>query len=300
MLDYDIVDVFTSRPFAGNALAVVHGAEQLTDAQLAALAAEFNLSETAFPMASRTGAGDYLVRIFTPGGEVPFAGHPSIGTAWVLRRAGRVGTGHVVQECGIGSVDLQLPEDDGPVQLSAEPRDRGAPVDAEVVEAVAAAVGLGGADVDGLVVVAGCGLSFVYLPVRAAALARARAAVTDLGPLRVGQLAADPVGGIDVFAVAGTGDRLTVRSRVFCPEVSVPEDPATGSAALGLGIALVGTGRLPAGGGRYHISQGVQMGRPSQLFARVEAAGGVVTRCHVAGGVAAVASGRIRVPPRTD
>jgi trans-2,3-dihydro-3-hydroxyanthranilate isomerase len=218
----------------------------------------------------------------------------------VLRRAGQVGTGHVVQECGIGSVDLQLPEDDGPVQLSAEPRDRGAPVDAEVVEAVAAAVGLGGADVDGLVVVAGCGLSFVYLPVRAAALARARAAVTDLGPLRVGQLAADPVGGIDVFAVAGTGDRLTVRSRVFCPEVSVPEDPATGSAALGLGIALVGTGRLPADGGRYHISQGVQMGRPSQLFARVEAAAGVVTRCHVAGRVAAVASGRIRVPPPTE
>jgi trans-2,3-dihydro-3-hydroxyanthranilate isomerase len=85
MLQYDVVDVFTDRPFAGNPLAVVHGAESLADEQLHAIATEFNLSETTFPSVPADGGaagGDaYDVRIFTPGGEIPFAGHPTLGTA---------------------------------------------------------------------------------------------------------------------------------------------------------------------------------------------------------------------------
>src|SRR5689334_13477508 len=96
-LRFDIVDVFTGVPFAGNQLAVVHGAEDLDDAALLTLAREFAFSETAFPMAV-TGQS-YAVRILTPGGEVPFAGHPTLGTAWALRDAGLLTTDTVTQHC---------------------------------------------------------------------------------------------------------------------------------------------------------------------------------------------------------
>ncbi|MDP9444047.1 MAG: PhzF family phenazine biosynthesis protein, partial [Actinomycetota bacterium] len=288
-LQYDVVDVFTERPFAGNPLAVVHGAQDLADEQLAALAAEFNLSETTFPTAP-SGRGDYAVRIFTPGGEIPFAGHPTLGTAWVLRHAGRLRSGDVTQECGVGLVDVHLPDGDGPVELSANPRDLSGPVEGD---RVAAAVGLSADDISGVTVVAGAGLSFVHLPVTGvAALARAHPATGGLSDLGRHGIGTDPLGGVNVYTVTeGAADRLAVRSRVFCPDLSVPEDPATGSAAAGLGIALVATGRLPQHGGRYQITQGVEMGRPSRLHGRVEADGGTVTRCHVAGGVVPVASG---------
>ena len=102
---------------------------------------------------------------------------------------------------------------------------------------------------------------------------------------------ADPLEGVNLYALAGPA----VRSRVFVPGLAVPEDPATGSAAAGLGMALVASGRLPAGGS-YEITQGVEMGRPSRLFGRVDVEGGVATRCHVAGRVFPVARGTIAVP----
>ncbi|MYW71178.1 PhzF family phenazine biosynthesis isomerase, partial [Pseudonocardia sp. SID8383] len=110
-LRYDIVDVFTDRPYAGNPLAVVHGAEALSTARMQAIAREFNLSETTFPLAP-TGDGesgaDYRVRIFTPLAELPFAGHPSVGTAWVLARDGVIGEGDRVQECGAGLLPVRV------------------------------------------------------------------------------------------------------------------------------------------------------------------------------------------------
>src|SRR3954454_23986279 len=100
-LRYEIVDVFTDRPFAGNPLAVVFGAHELAGDQLLALAREFNLSETIFVLPPRAG-GTYRVRIFTPAAEIPFAGHPSVGAAVTLQRAGWFAAGTVVQECGAG------------------------------------------------------------------------------------------------------------------------------------------------------------------------------------------------------
>ncbi len=105
----------------------------------------------------------------------------------------------------------------------------------------------------------------------------------------------DLLDALNVHAVAGDAPHLSVHSRVFVPSAGVPEDPATGSAAAGLGMALVASGLLPEGG-RYDIIQGVEMGRPSQLAGRVEAADGRATRCHVAGAVQPVASGEISVP----
>jgi len=298
VLSYDVVDVFTDRAFAGNPLAVVHGADALEDAQLLAIAREFNLSETTFPAAVEEGAARYSVRIFTPGGEIPFAGHPTLGTAWVLRQQERLPAGTVVQRCGAGDIEVRLSDDPGgEVRLRATPRDLGDPLDPPDTEVVASAVGLTGDDVDGDARVAGCGLSWMHLPVRVESLARCRpgAGIESLLPRSEG----DPVAGVNVYAVGeGTDSRaggLPVRSRVFCPGVGVVEDPATGSAAVGLGIVLAASGLLPDGGD-YTIRQGVEMGRPSTLFGHVDAEHGRATGCEVGGGVVSCAAGSLAVP----
>src|SRR5687767_14016150 len=110
-LDYHVVDVFTADAFAGNPLAVVLDADALSGEQLAALAMEFNLSETAFPMFSSVPSGaDYRLRIFTPGSELPFAGHPSVGTAWLLASLQLVAYGRVVMSCGARLLPLTVAE----------------------------------------------------------------------------------------------------------------------------------------------------------------------------------------------
>ena len=299
MLGYDIVDVFSDAPFAGNQLAVVHGADELTTEQCLAIAREFNFSETTFP-SSRVEGSEYETRIFTPGGEIPFAGHPTLGTAWVLRSHGLLPPDEeVTQVCGAGRIGVRF----GPdlVELSAVPRDRFGPLDDGLAGALLRDLGLAPSDLAGPVWVAGCGLTFVHLPVAADAVARATASSRPLEEyadrLAVAGTAADPVEGLNLVHVAGDAQALRVHSRVFVPGLSVAEDAATGSAAAGLGVALAATGRLPDGG-TYEISQGVEMGRPSRLFGRVEASDGVATVCHVAGRVHPVARGEVAVPPR--
>lgn len=297
MLSYDVVDVFTDRPFAGNQLAVVHGAGDLSAAQCLALAQEFGYSETTFPVPR--GDGEYATRIFTPGGEIPFAGHPTLGTAWVLRSRGELAADRVVQHCGAGEIGVAFLDDDT-VELSAVPRDLVGPADDALVATLLEDVGLSRSDVAGPVWLAGTGLTFVHLPVSADAVARAVPATRPLQEHadRFAALGdhADPLEGVNLHHVSGEAPAVSVHSRVFVPGLSVPEDPATGSAAAGLGMALVAADRLPEGG-RYTITQGVEMGRPSTLEGRVEVASGAVSRVHVAGGVRAVASGRVLVPP---
>jgi trans-2,3-dihydro-3-hydroxyanthranilate isomerase len=291
-LPYDIVDVFTDQPFAGNQLAVVHGAGDLTGAQCLALAREFNYAETTFPVP--VDQGRYATRIFTPGTEIPFAGHPTLGTAWVLRSRGELGDGEVVQECGAGEIGVRLEGDQ--VELSATPRDLVGPVADELAAALLADLGLAMTDLAGPVWVAGCGLTFAHVPVVADAVPRAHVSMTPLSQYVPAIETRDPFEGINLFAVSGSAPALQVRSRVFVPGLAVPEDAATGSAAAGLGVALVAAGLLPEGG-TYEITQGLEMGRPSRLLGRVDVADGAATRCHVAGGVQPIASGEIAVPP---
>lgn len=291
-LHYDIVDVFTDRPFAGNQLAVVHGAEHLSTAQCLALAREFNYAETTFPVPGDEGR--YATRIFTPGGEIPFAGHPTLGTAWVLRSQGRLRAGTVVQECGAGEIDVRF--DGDLVELTAAPRDLAGPVADELAAALLADLGLAMTDLAGPVYVAGAGLTFAHVPVVPDAIPRAHVSATPLSEYVPAIETQDPFEGINLVAVSGAAPGLEVRSRVFLPGLAVPEDPATGSAAAGLGMALVAAGVLPDGG-TYEITQGVEMGRPSRLVGRVEAEPGRAVRCHVAGGVQPIATGEIAVPP---
>ena len=169
-LRYDVVDVFTDRPYAGNPLAVVHGGAELTAAQMQAIAAEFGLSETAFPLPPTAPGADYRLRIFTPARELPFAGHPSVGAAWVLARDRVIGTGEVVQECGAGLLPVTV--DEHGAQVAGGPPELGPDLDGP---ALAAAVGLAAADLDPAVPagVAAAGVPFAFLPVRPDAVARA-------------------------------------------------------------------------------------------------------------------------------
>lgn len=308
-LTYDVVDVFTDRAFAGNPLAVVYGAEDLTGEQMLALASEFNLSETTFPVpltaADRAAGVDYRLRIFTPGGEIPFAGHPTIGTAWALQSRGELVGPAVTQACGAGLISVRLGSDPSDlIELSAAPRDHARMLTDSEVEAVAPLVGLSVEDIAGPAYLAGCGLTWLFLRVGTEALPRARPSSTRLADVALDQSGLqDPMDGIDAYALAPAGlrgdDRLHIFSRVFVPGLGISEDPATGSAAVGLGLALVAAGlAAPEGETSYLIEQGVEMGRPSLLAAKVEASHGVATRAHVAGQVVAIASGTIAVPPR--
>jgi trans-2,3-dihydro-3-hydroxyanthranilate isomerase len=224
------------------------------------------------------------VRIFTPGGEIPFAGHPTLGTAWVLRDRGALSGERAVQECGAGEIAVRFVAEG--VELSAVPRDLLGPLEDDTVAAVLAAIGLEPEDRDGDAWLAGTGLTFVHVPVHDEAVARAGIART-MPPLPA---TGDPVGGINLYAVtADQAPELHLHSRVFVPDLAVPEDPATGSAAAGLGMALRARG-LAADADRYRIRQGVEMGRPSLLL------GVVGERISVAGLVHPIASGQIRVP----
>lgn len=292
-LEYLLVDVFTpeaGRPFTGNPLAVVLGADELTTAQCQALAVEFNLSETVFPMAPTTPEAHYRARIFTPSSELPFAGHPSVGVAWTLHALGRLPAGEVVQECGAGLVALQIPEAGGPVTLTGPVPTSSDPVDPAPL---LAALHLTEADLgDHPPRRGGSGIAFAYLNVRAAALEKV---VPDLAAMAA---MSPPVTGLHVFALAApeAGQPVPVRARMFAADIG-GEDPATGSASLGLGGWLVASGVAAADGvTAYTIRQGYEMGRPSVLACDVSAEGGRVSRVRVTGHTALVASGRIRLP----
>lgn len=302
MLGYDLVDVFTSRPFAGNQLAVVYGADGLGSTQLQALAQEFALAETAFPVepsAAELAAGaDYRVRIFTASTELPFAGHPTIGTAWSLHRRGLLQPGRRVQACRVGLLPVEVPADPAePLELAAMPVDL-APVADDIGRHAAESIGLDAGAVVGPALVAGCGLNFLYLQVEPSALGGAAARVRPMADLGAGGNGWPEPIGIDAFAVNGGLAGLEIASRVFVPGPTMPEDPATGSAAVGLGIALVSAGHaVPDGWTSYRISQGVEMGRPATLFGRVRAESGSAVECRVAGQVVPIGSGEIAVPP---
>lgn len=151
-LPYEVVDVFTETAYAGNPLAVVLDADGLSTGQLQAIAGEFNLSETAFPLSS--GRADYRLRIFTPHIELPFAGHPSVGAAHTLARLGRIRSGAVVQDCGAGLLPVDV--DPAGATLTGGQPEVGPSLDAAVL---LAAVGLGVGDLDPAAApgVAGCG-----------------------------------------------------------------------------------------------------------------------------------------------
>jgi trans-2,3-dihydro-3-hydroxyanthranilate isomerase len=288
-LPFWVVDVFTDAAFAGNPLAVVGGAEELSTQQCQAVARQFNLSETTFPIRSEQAGADYRLRIFTPAAELPFAGHPSVGTAWLLARLGVVTGARVVQECGAGLIPLDLDGGSDAVRLHSGPLEVSAPIDQMPL---LAATGLSADDLAGPPPrLASAGLPFAYLVVRPGTIERIRPNMSQVGELPGGPA------GISVFELANArAGALEIRARVLA--AGVGEDPATGSAALGLAPYLAVSGLVPADGeSRYEIRQGEQIGRPSRLDCEASVQAGVAVRASVRGRSVLVSTGRIAVPP---
>jgi trans-2,3-dihydro-3-hydroxyanthranilate isomerase len=295
-LEYHVLDVFTDRAFAGNPLAVVLDADDLSTSQLQSLAREFHLSETAFPMAASASevadGADYRLRIFTPEVELPFAGHPSVGSACLLTQLGRVSGETVRQACGAGVLPLDVTADGKRATLTG-----GKPVVGGAIDPSEAlhAVGLSATNLLGPAsVVAGTGLPYVVVPVTTDALDRVS---PDLSELK--RLFRHPHEATGVYLVAwepAEAAPTRVQARMFAGDVGVAEDPATGSAALALGAALPSMLSLADGETALAITQGVAMGRPSSLRVQVDVVAGRATRVRVSGGVAHVASGRVLVP----
>ena len=289
------VDVFTDQIFGGNQLAVFLDPEGLTDAEMQAIAREMNLSETTFVYPSTRADCVARVRIFTPGQELPFAGHPTVGTGWVLATSGRlpVGSRAVSLEEGIGPVRVDFDGDPSApttVWMSHRDAEFGEPVANRA--AIATALGLSSADLlpDLPIVTGSTGVAFLYVPLRSVeAVDRAtvdmRAMATAFTGTRLG---------VFVFAPDPEQGPGRVYSRMFAGDtIGVAEDAATGSASGPLGAYLAERGVLELSEPVEILSlQGNKMGRPSFVRIRLQLRAGRATEIQVGGGVVPCLRGR--------
>jgi trans-2,3-dihydro-3-hydroxyanthranilate isomerase len=293
------VDVFTERRFGGNPLAVVLDAQGLAPGDMQSIAAEFNLAETTFVLPPKDARHTAAVRIFTPRAELPFAGHPNVGTAFVLAQLGTVFgeplTDPLLFEGKAGIVRLDLIKENAAVvgaRVAAPvPLTRGGEITAALV---ASACSLGADDIEThyhVPCIASCGLPFLFAQLKtrsALHAARPRAEIFSE------HIKADLAGGLLLY-VTDKEDDVDVHVRMFAPLLGVPEDPATGAAnaaLAGLLASLRAEGDLKL---RLTIAQGVQMGRPSRLEASAEKRDGKVTGMWIGGRCVPVMRGSLQV-----
>ena len=276
---YVIVDVFTDRALAGNQLAVFTDARGLDTETMQGLAREINFSESTFVLTPENG-GHAKIRIFTPVTELPFAGHPTLGTAFVL--GGPLQREELHLETGRGIVPVRLEREEGRLVFGRmeQPIPSVEPYQAE--RALLSALGVERSELP--VELYDNGMRHVYVALRS------EEEVAGLRP-DLARLELPPDLGINCFA--GSGGRW--KTRMFAPGGGVAEDPATGSAAGPLALHLARHGRI-AFGDEIEISQGAEIGRPSTLFARVEGTPEQVERVEVGGSAVIVARGEFRLP----
>jgi PhzF family phenazine biosynthesis protein len=278
------LDVFTAVPLRGNPLAVVHDATGLSDRQMADIARWTNLSETTFLLPPDDAEADYKLRIFTPAEELPFAGHPTLGSCHAWLAAGGVprDPGMVVQQCGVGRVRVR--RDGDAASGTAAPRlafaapalRRTGKVEPTLRAQVVASLGLPDAALRQLEWIDnGPGWMAALLPDAASVLAL-KPDFAAMGGLKVGVIGAHPPGSECQFEV-----------RAFVPGLGVPEDPVTGSLNAGLAQWLIGAGLAPD---RYVAAQGAALGRAGRVFVAREGAD-----IWIGGAVCAVVSGTIHL-----
>lgn len=296
-LPFFTCDVFTQTRYAGNPLAIVEQADALTPAQMQIIAREFNLSETIFVQSPEADENTAKVRIFFPTAEIPFAGHPTIGCALHLALK--------TAPPGDFEVTIRLEEQAGLVPVSVTRRagkvvaELTAPITPHPAQAgtcpdvgmLAAAVGLGPEQIgphqpgvwEG-------GPRFLYIPVQdAAALAQAR-------PSPVPWDAVMDQAAVDSAYLYTAGENADYHARMFSPTAGIPEDPATGSASAILAAQLLANGAVPNGLTRLHLRQGVEMGRPSDIYLTTNVEHGVLTTVKIAGTAVAVSDGMLTPP----
>jgi trans-2,3-dihydro-3-hydroxyanthranilate isomerase len=300
---FHTLDVFTDRIFGGNPLAVLTAAEGLDAEHMVRITREFNLSETVFVLPPDDPKHAARVRIFTPGRELPFAGHPTVGTAFLLASLGAFPLTE-------GETRIVLEEGVGPVPVTIRVRD-GAPVSAELTAAqeptfrdevpsvreIARMLSLSDGDVLTLPTpprAVSCGVPFLLVPLRdqdAVSRAKADRAVWD-AVLREGVWARE----VYLFDGGAAARRETIRARMFAPSLGIAEDPATGSAACCLAAYLAAAAPVTDGELRWTIEQGVEMGRTSTLHISAEKRENVIAAVRVAGESVRVSQGTLTVP----
>jgi trans-2,3-dihydro-3-hydroxyanthranilate isomerase len=279
-LRYVVCDVFTDRPLQGNQLAVFTDARDLTDGDMQSLAREMNFSESTFVLRPTVENADVRIRIFTPGHELPFAGHPTLGSAFVLAAPLQLPT--IRLETLAGVVPVELEREGAKIVFGWMDQPIPEPQQFDAADALLAAVGVraSGLPVEWY----DLGPGHVYVELESAE--QVAALQPDFGALgRVTGL------GVNTFARNGSG----WKTRMFAPGHGVSEDPATGSAAGPLALHLVRHGRISFGE-TIEIAQGAEIGRPSKLYASVEGTPDRIERVRVGGSAVTVARGEFVLP----
>lgn len=291
-LHYHRVDVFTDRAFGGNPLAVFTNGRGVDTETMQAIAKEFNLSETTFVLPPDDPKHDWRVRIFTPGSELPMAGHPTVGTSFVLAREHLIPRDArettIVLEEGVGPVPVRIEFKDGEPSFAemTQPLPTFGPAIEDRASA-AAMLSLEESDLEAdlPVQIVSCGVPFMYVPLRSLDAARRSRPRADLMERVAEEQGIPPE--VFVFTREVEHEGSTVHSRMFAPGLGITEDPATGAASGPLGCYLVKHGVLPAGD--IVSEQGIEMGRPSFIHIKIETEGDAITavrvggRCHFAG-----------------
>lgn len=294
--EFELVDVFTDRPFGGNQLAVLPDAQGLTAAQMQAIAREFNFAESTFVLPPTTPGSTAHLRIFSPGEEMPFAGHPTVGTGAVLARRGvgvtRAGTTEIVFDETVGPVAVTVDTRDGQVfsELRLQPR-LDQPAGAPPAAALAAALSLKPEEILDTWF-AGVGLPFVFCHLASESAVDAAVLNRQAFQAALGEAWARNL----LFFAGELADGATVHARMFAPVIGVEEDPATGSACAALAAWLASRDPRPDLRLSITVHQGVKLGRPSVLLGGALKAAGTVRSVSVGGGVAFVGGGFIEVP----
>ncbi|HEX6573327.1 MAG TPA: PhzF family phenazine biosynthesis protein [Gemmatimonadaceae bacterium] len=294
---FHIADVFTSKAFGGNQLAVVPDARGLKTEQMQALAREFNFSESTFVFPPDDSRNTRRVRIFTPGGELPFAGHPTVGTAFVLASIGEIElTGdetHIVFEENVGPVPVTIRQSNGkPVfaQLTAAkiPERTGSGYNAG---AIANSLGISANDILGdasAIESWSVGLPFMFVPLKTRSALEKLRIDTAAWHEAIGE---DPASQVFLFVQESDA----IRARMFMPDFGIPEDPATGSAVAALAGYLGARTSMRDGTLKVPVHQGVEMGRPSLLELEADLSDGRVRAVRVGGASVLIASGTLHV-----
>jgi len=291
-LRFETWDVFTGRRYAGNQLAVIFGADVLSDDAMLKITREFNYSESVFLLTPRAGDCIARLRIFTPGGELPFAGHPTVGAAAAIAR----------QRDLSGAMVLELPAGRFPVRVGGHGDVRRAEFDNPNLPAVrangpeAARVEAALALPEGSVDAGphaprrcGAGIDFFYAAAPLEAVREARLNTAAWETLGLGDAC-----GVLLYAPAAPGSGADWHVRMFGPHIGVAEDPATGSAAAGLPAQLMAAGALSNGSYDWTVEQGVEMGRPSTISVRFEIQQGRFESLTIGGEAVAVCAGEVR------
>ncbi len=310
-LAYHTADVFTDTPFGGNPLAVIPDARGLSADQMTALTHEFNYSETVFVFPPENPENTRRIRIFTPGSELPFAGHPTVGAAFVLAAVGAIPLDgeetRIVFEEGVGPVPVLIRSKGGKpyfTQLSVAKMPVRGP-DSYDVRTIAAVLSLSVADLHTngpySIEAVSAGVPFLFVPVRDLdALGRARVKLERWEKELKGTWAPELfvfVEHEDSLGQDGVrkGDAI-IQARMFAPNMGVAEDPATGGACAALGGYLAWRSEMKDSTLKYTVHQGVEMGRPSKLLVETDVVGGEVTAVRVGGASVLIASGTLHVP----